>query len=349
MKLFENYLKGKGQVKGSIVKDMAPIDEFLHFIKARGKKRIVEATTEDILNYIENLSVRPRKRSGHLSKSTILRQIGSLRKFFRFLRRYEYILQNPMEGLIFNIRREENCRDIFSKDEMRGFLEAIEITAENGLRDRTIFELMYSSGLRIGEVARLDIQDIDLSERILCVRQGKGNKDRFLPFSETAANYLKQYVETVRMATRGNRSSRSFRPGDENALFKSEVGRLKGSSIRKRFYVIIAKCGLKRTRLSPHSIRHTCATHLLECGADVRYVQELLGHKDIQTTVRYTHLDLEGIKRVYKSYHPRENRLYLEVDTKYERDLKVLERELSERKKEGGNIFVDRFGGQFER
>ena len=336
-------------VTQSMKRIMRHVGKFLRFIKVRGKSSILEVTQGDILDFIDNLSVLPYRKDQHLSKNTIASYAGSLRKFFRFLRRYEYVLISPMEGMKLIIRREENRRDIFTRDEMGIFLDVIEIDSPRGMQDRAVFELMYSSALRIGEVSALDIQDIDLSERILCVRQGKGGKDRFIPFSQTAAEYLKRYLEMTRTAIRGNFTGHYPNPGDENAVFIGETGRLKPDKIRDRFHYFLKKCGLTRPNLTPHSIRHSTATHLLEAGADVRYVQELLGHEDIQTTVRYTHLRLEGIKRVYKSYHPRENRLYLEVDEKYLQDVNALQTELAEKKKEGGKIFVDNMGGRFER
>jgi site-specific recombinase XerD len=177
---------------------------------------------------------------------------------------------------------------------------------------------MYSSGLRINEVARLDAGDVDLSERTLLVREGKGSKDRFVPFSGVARDFLKLYLEE-----KGN-----ARTAEDEAFFTGFHGRVKASWIREEFEKRINALGMKRENLTPHSIRHSCATHLLEAGADVRYVQELLGHEYIQTTVKYTHLMIESLKRVYKTFHPRENQYFEEIDREYLTQIGKLKEEI---------------------
>jgi len=183
-----------------------------------------------------------------------------------------------------------------------------------GLRDRALFEFPYSSGLRDGEMANLTVEDLDTEERMVRVYQGKGGKDRTVPVSEVAMVFLNRYLR-----------QRSPRPG---ALFLGRLSPLKGSGINSRFKKLLQQADLYRPGLTAHSIRHSLGTHLLENGADLRYVQELLGHESIETTVVYTHELYENMKKIYKSYHPRENQLWQEVDGEYLKRLEAFRKEI---------------------
>lgn len=163
---------------------------------------------------------------------------------------------------------------------------------------------MYSSGLRVSEVADLKIKEIDFSSRMLMVRNGKWGKDRVIPISIVASKFLQKYLV-------GRRNKK------ESFVFLGTRGRLKGTSITERFITLIRRYEMDRPGLVTHSIRHSVATHLLESGAGIRYVQALLGHESIETTVRYTHMLYDNMKKIYKSYHPRENEYYKEVDSNY--------------------------------
>ena len=156
-------------------------------------------------------------------------------------------------------------KEIFTREEMNRFLDSIDITSPDGRRNRAIFELMYSSGLRIAEVVKLDLADIDLNERILLVRQGKGGRDRFVPFSDVSGAFIRRYIESDR------RHYLKYAHGeDENALFLGRKGRLKVFMLRTViFKKILEDAGIEHKNLTPHSIRHSTATHLLEAGADV--------------------------------------------------------------------------------
>ena len=221
-----------------------------------------------------------------------------------------------------------------SEEEMANFLDKVDIDAYLGLRDRTIFELMYSSGLRVSEVSKLDIEDVDFNERMVLVRGGKWGKDRVEPVSEVATRFLKLYV-----AARHNTSG---------PLFVGEQGRLGGAAINRRLIQHLKAQGGYRAGFCAHSFRHATATHLLAHGADLRYVQELLGHESIETTCIYTHELVENMKRIYKSYHARENELYEEVDEAYLKRLEDFvsrlkrERARSVRHKKSGRAYYER-------
>jgi integrase/recombinase XerD len=191
---------------------------------------------------------------------------------------------------------------VFSEEEITRlrFLDGIDIHQPLGLRDRAIFELLYSSGLRASEVGKLNRGDIDLDSRMLIVRDAKSSKDRVVPISEVAHRFLSLYLGGASNA--------------QHPAFLGQKGRIGPGCVTRRFGFHLARAGLEGKGLSVHSIRHATATHLLAHGADLRYVQELLSHQSIETTVVYTNELFENLKRIYKSFHPRENALYREID-----------------------------------
>lgn len=335
--LFENYLKGIGYRKGTIQSSLFSVRLFVQFARKRGKESVHDITEADIKDFIENEKTALTRFKKPPKTGSLTRRISCIRHFFRFLYRNEYILSNPMENFPGGIKGIQARKEIFTREEINKFLDSIDVDAPNGLRSRAIFELIYSSGLRVSEAVNLDLTDIDLAERILTVRMGKGSKDRFVPFSDVAALFLKKYIETERKDL-----VRYSNFKDDKALFLTAYGRISYALIRITFRKILKNIGIKRPandatsctsgNLTVHSIRHSTATHLLEAGADVRYVQELLGHECIETTVRYTHLMMENLKKAYKSAHPRENKYFEEIDTEYLENIEKLVEEVKKRR-----------------
>ena len=191
-----------------------------------------------------------------------------------------------------------------SVEEVFSFLDSIKsIEPHTLMRDKAIFEFMYISGARAGEVVNLDISDVDFNKDEVLIRKGKGDKDRFVPLGKVSRKALFEYVKRYRKNAK------------EKALFIGKRGkkRISVGALEMQFkrYVKLAKI---RKKLTPHCMRHTVATHLLEGGADIKYVKEFLGHKSIETTVIYTHYLIDSIKKLFRKYHPRENSLYEELD-----------------------------------
>jgi integrase/recombinase XerD len=288
------------------------LKRFAAYAQRRGAKNPLDVGAEDIQSFIESLRAWRSPEGVPYQAATIRNILLPVKQFFSFLYRNEFILVNPMEHVSASIKGPHKTRGIFTRDEINRFLDSIETKGPRDLRNRALFELAYSSGLRLGEIIQLNMSDIDLAGRILLVRDGKGKKDRMVPFSETAAVFLKKYMEGAR-----KKFITQLKFNDEKALFLSRFGRLQCKSINWALDSILKQAGVEKGNRSMHSFRHTCATHLLEAGADIRYVQELLGHESIETTVRYTRLLFENIKRAYRSAHPRENEYYEEVDEKY--------------------------------
>ena len=278
-----------------------------------------EVKTAHIIEFIDYSRSYVSERTGAELKSSSLQMlIASVKLLFNALYHEEQILTNPAREIVIKDKSNDSFKAYFTVLQMNRFLDAIDIEKPYGLRDRAIFELVYSSALRVSEVSKLDMTDIDFTERMLMVRQSKFSKDRVVPVSLSACSFLSSYCS-------GRRTGPVF--------LSSQKGRLGPAGIEKRFHIYVKRSGITTPGLSVHSIRHSCATHLIEAGADIRYVQELLGHESVETTVIYTRMMGDSIKRSYRSHHPRDNDLYLEVDESYKARLFEFKTELEKQKR----------------
>lgn len=225
-------------------------------------------------------------------KSSIGRKINALRHFFKFLTIKKYIQHNPILYLS-SIKKEKILPSFLTKEEVDKLLSLITPQDFFTARDRALLELLYSSGLRISEVAQLDENDIDIYEGLVTVK-GKGNKERVVPVGEVALKYIKEYLRYKYM--------KGFKSKE---IFVNKFGkRLSVRGIRKIIMKWIKKASIHK-KVSPHTFRHTFATHLLESGCDLRSIQEMLGHKSLSTTNIYTHVTLQRLKKIYERIHPR--------------------------------------------
>lgn len=319
--LYIRHLRGLQYAESTIGSKEYALSLFIAFIRD-ADTTLFDVTSADLLAFASHLKGIITRSGTPYSRGTLRARLSAVKGFYAYLVRSDILFKNPCDDCAFSLQGNEEEREIFTRDEMAVFLDSID-----NVRDRAVFELLYSSGLRVNEVTRLHMSDIDFSGRIITVRQGKGKKDRYVPFSDAALYVLTRYIET-------ERKERVKKLGSEyhDTLFVTEYGRLSYVTIRVHFRRYLEECGITERHLTPHSIRHSTATHLLEAGADVRYVQELLGHESIETTVRYTHLLIENLKRVYKSYHPRENQYYEEIDDEYRADIRLLKEEINRRK-----------------
>lgn len=291
---------------------LTQLDRFLEYLQV--EKRLSEHTVESYRHDLERLRdfcidknigewsvlhtadirnhIASRHRRGIGSKS-LQRELSAMRSFFRFLLKKENIPLNPAQH-VKAPKQERKLPKVLDVDQVAGFLEA---GADSWLeiRDRAIFELFYSSGLRLSELTSLDLSDIDLKDRTLIVRAGKGGKSRVLPIGSKAIEALEKWL-----ALRAD-----LQCPDEAALFLSaRRTRLKQRSIQQRLERWCQKKGVAE-HMHPHMLRHSFASHLLESSRDLRAVQELLGHSNIGTTQIYTHLNFQHLAEVYDLAHPR--------------------------------------------
>lgn len=292
--LLTSNFKSRGLKKSTIARKLQELRRFLEYIKENNLD-LRSITPNDIEDYILSLNL--------LASSTQRAANALVSDLYKVLIRSELTLTNPSLKTDILIREKSGIKKVFTEDEMISFLDSIETKTGFGVRDRAIFELMYLTGMRIGEVQNLDLDDIDFSLKEITIRQGKGDKDRIVPLGSVSEEYINQWI------IRGRKGVKT----SQRALFVNSLNeRLLVGRIRAIFDQYIKLSGLDNKGFTPHSIRHSCATHLLENGADIRYVQELLGHESIETTAGYTKNMIKNLKKLHKTYHPRENELYPE-------------------------------------
>ncbi len=251
---------------------------------------------------IDTLAVRSHLASLHrarLSNRSIARHLSTLRSFFRWSCREGYLERNPAKGLP-SPRTPKSLPRALTLPDTTALLESED---DDGFpeRERALFELLYATGLRVSEAAALDVDDVDLTSRMLRA-QGKGRKERIVPFGEEAEEALRAYLP-ARAARRG-RPARIPKNSSEPLFVNARGGRLTTRSMARALKRRLRAAGLPE-EISPHALRHTFATHLLQAGADLRAIQELLGHASLSTTQKYTHLDAARLKDVYRRAHPR--------------------------------------------
>jgi site-specific recombinase XerD len=244
--------------------------------------------------YAAHLRASEAGAGRRLRKPTVARKLAAIRTFYRFMVAREEIDQNPAD-LVSSPRRQSALPKVLRPDEIALLLDRIPNRTPLEARDRALFELAYSCGLRSEEIVNLDLGSADFDSEQLRVR-GKGGKERMVPIGEQAQKALDNYLATARPAL--------ARDG-EPALFVSKTGRrLSGSDVRRRLRIWLRNASLS-SGLSPHALRHSFATHLLEGGADLRTIQELLGHSNISTTQVYTRVESSRLRKLYGQSHPR--------------------------------------------
>lgn len=263
------------------------------FCKTLGFKNsdaLVNVSREQITGYMTQL-----KEKG-LAAATIARKLAAIKAFYRFMTAEGYMDANPAEVVEAGTKGIKLPR-VLSEDEVVRLLNQPDITTAEGFRDRTMLEVLYATGMRVSELISLTLERVDLNMKYI-IAFGKGSKERIVPLGSVAAEFLQQYLEKVRpKLTHAGRNT--------NIVFLAFGGH---ELTRQRFWQIIRAYGRKANinkALTPHILRHSFATHLLDNGADLRSVQELLGHSDISTTQIYTHLTNKRLRDIYAKAHPR--------------------------------------------
>lgn len=250
-------------------------------------------SAEQVLSEVDKLCVRRwmAELMKQSKKITVARKLASLRSFFRYLTRQGYLADNPAET-ISSPRFEHYLPTTLDVDDIYHLLDCQLDNPPKQLRDRAIFELIYSSGLRVSELVGLNVGDVRLSEQVVRV-QGKGGKMRIVPVGSKALERVSGYL--------------SLRRGCEAAdplFINRNLGRLSSRSVQRNLKQLLLQAGLPAS-ITPHSLRHSFASHLLGGGADLRAIQEMLGHSSLSTTQRYTHVSVEQVMGVYDKAHPR--------------------------------------------
>jgi integrase/recombinase XerC len=289
---FIEYLQiEKNYSKYTIVCYEQDIAFFIEFLKEEGIEGLQDVTYSDVRIFLTKLYEK-----GY-SKRSIARKISSLRSFYRFMLREETVKENPF-SLVSLPKKEHRNPNFLYEEEVEKLFGVSDLSTPLGQRDYAILELMYATGIRVSECAKIHLPDIDFSFRTILIH-GKGKKQRYVPFGSYAKNALQMYIEDGRAELLKKSSS------DTKALFLNHRG---GPLTTRGIRLIIdrlIKNAAETIRISPHVLRHTFATHMLNEGADLRTVQELLGHEHLSTTQIYTHVTKERLRTIYINHHPR--------------------------------------------
>jgi integrase/recombinase XerD len=267
-----------------------------HHLREKGVDDIRAVTEEHIVSFFTLLKTRKSARGGLLSTSTQSSFASAVKRFFRFLDRRSLILHNPAEHI--RLPRARRLPPFVpTPKQVERLLELPPSESAIGMRDRALLETFYGTGVRMGECRAIDVDDVDLQKRTLFVRSGKGRKDRVLPIPRKTLRALDRYIRTGRPVL--------LHDPKQRALFLNRIGGRIGEIMLGR---IVRDYGAAAgiPRLHAHSLRHACATHLLQGGADIAHVQKILGHSQISTTAEYVKVAIGDLKKVVEKKHPRE-------------------------------------------
>lgn len=288
---FLEYLKIERQYSEKTVENyQKDILDFFKFLEDTGTSNIEKVTVRDVRIYTSELYDRGYKRT------TMQRHMSSLRSFYRFLLQQQVVAENPFEYVVMK-RKEKRLPTFFYEKEMDALFEASLGDQPLDLRNTALLELLYATGMRVSECTNLKWSDIDLNQRFIKVI-GKGSKERYVPFNHHAKQSLIDYLNNGRPFLVKNSQTHDF------VFVNSKGDPLTSRGVRYILNKIIEKSSLN-TSIHPHELRHTFATHLLSQGADMRTVQELLGHVDLSSTQIYAHVTKEKLQETYRHCHPR--------------------------------------------
>ncbi len=290
MKNFKKYLTNeKRYPETTITSYMKDVEDYNDFIK-ENHINYLTINKEEIREYLKYLDEQK------LSKSTISRKLSALRHFYSYLVLEGRINTNQFK-LISNPKKDKKLPNFLQYDELDKIFDSIDLDTDLGIRNRLIIELLYATGLRVSELVNLKVNDIDMSGREIRVL-GKGDKERIVYFGDYAKKYLKMYLDDARYGLLNGKKS-------EYLIINNQGDQITSRGIETVIDNIVNKAALKHN-ISPHVLRHTFATDLLNNGADLKSVQELLGHSSLSTTQIYTHITNERLRQVYLKSFPRQ-------------------------------------------
>jgi integrase/recombinase XerD len=295
-KLFINYLRTERSLsENSIASYNFDLTKLFDFLKRKKMISVKEIDDKALNDFLKIIKSSMNKNDEVFSVKSISRYISSFRTFFKFLEAENYIKNNPAE----NLEAPKSSRalpEVLTIDEINKILDSVNLSEKAGLRDRAILETMYASGLRVSELTNLEISNIDFESGFLRVF-GKGSKERIVPIGKSALSFIAEYIKMLRDKIKNAKSL--------NYVFLNlRGGKLSRMGVWNIVDEYCKKANIKK-EVHPHTFRHSFATHLLEGGADIRIIQEMLGHSDISTTQIYTHIDKEYLIEIHKTFHPR--------------------------------------------
>lgn len=287
---FYNYMAvERGYAANTIESYSRDLTRFLAFLELEKTKTVLKCTRLDLLSFLN------RGKNQRLSSRSLARMLSSIKTFYKFLLEDGLLQHNPLQEVT-GLRLEKKLPNVLSVDEVALLLNTPDVKTMLGLRDRALLEILYATGLRVSELLAVATNSINIEVGYIIV-MGKGSKERIIPVGEVALGWLKRYLTTARANLLHGKTS--------NYLFINRSG---SKITRQGFWKLIKKYCLRagiQKNISPHSLRHSFASHLLAGGADLRSVQTMLGHVDISTTQIYTHITKDRLKKIHEKYHPR--------------------------------------------
>jgi integrase/recombinase XerD len=288
---FGNYLKSCGYAKRTVVSYRENLALFKDYLDGRNICDLRKVTHQLIIDYQQQVA------SKLLATETRALRIRAVKRLFEHLTESHKLLINPTEGIVETSRKNRKIGPVLTVNEVKRLFEQPNLSLRPHIRNRAIMEVMYATGIRINELVKLEAYHADLDDQVLYIRKGKGKRQRVVPLGKAAVKYLKEYLGHIRpWWVRKNLK--------ERALFLTHSGLpINGDNVRTFLRRYRMAAGIK-IPVSPHTLRRTCATHMLQQGADIRYIQKLLGHKYLSTTQAYTKVMPVDLKKTHNKTHP---------------------------------------------
>lgn len=288
---FKQHLKALGYADATMDSYRKNLDQFCRYLKARNVADMRKVTHGLICDYQQAVMAQPIAME---SKALKLRPV---KRLFEYLVKAHKLLINPTEGIVETSRKGRKIGPVLTVEEVKILMDQPNLSLRTGIRDRAIMEVLYATAIRLDELLSLEVYHADLKDKVLYIRKGKGKKQRVVPLGKTAATWLREYLEKIRGHYAGKRPK-------QRRLFLLNTGdALTAACIRTSLRNYRIKAGILKP-VSPHVFRRSCATHLLQAGADIRYIQKLLGHRHLATTQTYTKVMPVEIKQTHEKTHP---------------------------------------------
>ena len=296
IKEFMDYLSiERGLSKNTLESYSRDLNKYAGYLKKRGINNLDRVKRPDIQDFMMELKEGKGKTSQKLNSSSIARNLVAIKVFHRYLTS-QRLLKEDVTSVIETPKLWKTLPDVLDEKEVEAILESPNTRLKQGLRDKAALELMYATGMRVSELVNLKLTDLHMDMGFVrCL--GKGQKERIIPVGSKAKEAIQKYLEKAR--------PKFLKKGESGALFLTRLGK---QMSRQTFWMVIkryVKDARIKKRVTPHTLRHSFATHLLQNGADLRIVQELLGHVNISTTQIYTHINKERLKQIHQKFHPR--------------------------------------------
>ncbi len=288
---FKQQLKAMDYAPATIDNYRKYLDQFKRHLTTLGVSDLRKVTHQMIVDYQASVMGQP------VAMETKALKIRPVKRLFEHLVNTHKLLINPCEGIVETCRRQRKIGPVLTVKEVKLLLDQPNLSLNTGIRDRAVMEVLYATGIRLGELLALEVYHADLADKVLYIRKGKGRKQRVVPLGKSAAGWLREYLQKIR----GHYAQKRPR---QRCLFLLNTGAaMTADSLRNSLRKYRLQAGILKP-VSPHVFRRTCATHLLQAGADVRYIQKLLGHRSLKTTQGYIKVMPVEVKQTHSRTHP---------------------------------------------